>query len=70
MSSGTATPVNIDVRALVHAIANPTSNEQYQRDQQTLTDCFKEPGDWGYFWVVKYGAHDRVIPLSTRARWG
>ena len=33
-----------DVRALIHAVCHPTSNETYIRDQKTLTDLFKEPG--------------------------
>lgn len=32
-----------DVRGLLHSLVNITSNEQYQRDQQTLTNLFKEP---------------------------
>ena len=39
-------PANLDVRALVRALVNPASNEQYVRDQQTLTECFKEPGEY------------------------
>ncbi|WVO24261.1 uncharacterized protein IAS62_005625 [Cryptococcus decagattii] len=33
-----------DIRILVHSVVYPTSNEQYTRDQQALSDLFKEPG--------------------------
>ncbi|WVQ92143.1 hypothetical protein IAS59_005951 [Cryptococcus gattii] len=33
-----------DIRLLVHSVVYPTSNEQYTRDQQALSDLFKEPG--------------------------
>ncbi len=33
-----------DLRGLLYALINPTSNEQYIRDQQTLTELFKQPG--------------------------
>lgn len=33
-----------DIRALVHALAYPQSNDAYLRDQQTLTDLYKQPG--------------------------
>ncbi|WRT65380.1 uncharacterized protein IL334_002323 [Kwoniella shivajii] len=32
-----------DIRMLLHALINPSSNEGYLRDQQTLSDLFKEP---------------------------
>ncbi|WWC87587.1 uncharacterized protein L201_002477 [Kwoniella dendrophila CBS 6074] len=32
-----------DLRMLLHALVNPSSNEGYVRDQQTFTELFKEP---------------------------
>lgn len=43
-----------DLRRLIHALVNPISNEQYQRDQQTVTDLFKQPGELDF------------LPLSSR----
>lgn len=37
-----------DIRALTHAVCYPTSNDAYIRDQKTLTDLFKEPGELRY----------------------
>jgi hypothetical protein len=33
-----------DIRALLHAVVYPISNEQYVRDQQILSSLFKQPG--------------------------
>lgn len=33
-----------DIRALLHAVVYPSSNEQYVRDQQILSNLFKQPG--------------------------
>ena len=38
--------VMLDLRGLLHTLVNPTSNEQYSRDQQTLTDLFQKPGKY------------------------
>ncbi|WWD16828.1 hypothetical protein CI109_101260 [Kwoniella shandongensis] len=35
--------MSTDLRVLLHAVVNPSSNEGYVRDQQTLSDLFKEP---------------------------
>ncbi|RXK35686.1 hypothetical protein M231_07059 [Tremella mesenterica] len=37
-------PQSVDIRALLHAVTNPTSNQGYVRDQALLTDQLKEPG--------------------------
>lgn len=33
-----------DIRGLIHALSYPTSNDAYHRDQQALTDLYKQPG--------------------------
>jgi hypothetical protein len=33
-----------DVYALIRALVNPASNEQYVRDQEVMTGLFKAPG--------------------------
>ncbi|KAK8861272.1 hypothetical protein IAR55_002091 [Kwoniella newhampshirensis] len=35
--------MSTDLRVLLHAVVNPSSNEGYVRDQQTLSNLFKEP---------------------------
>lgn len=34
-----------DLRGLLHSVVLPTSNQQYQSDQSTLTNLYKEPGE-------------------------
>jgi len=36
--------MSFDILALLKGLTQPFSNEQYIRDQQTLTNLFKEPG--------------------------
>jgi len=36
---------HLDLRDLIHAVVNPVSNQQYVKDQQTLADLFKQPGE-------------------------
>lgn len=50
-----------DVRALIHALCHPTSNEAYIRDQKTLTDLFKEPGQPFSLTRYEYDECDELI---------
>ncbi|OCF32339.1 hypothetical protein I316_06007 [Kwoniella heveanensis BCC8398] len=52
-----------DLRMLLHAVVNPTSNEGYVRDQQTLSDLFKEPE---FFIALQALAADRSLPQQER----
>ncbi|KAL7423456.1 hypothetical protein Q5752_001036 [Cryptotrichosporon argae] len=52
-----------DVRALLHALINPSSNDAYVRDQATLTGLFKEPE---FFVALQAFAADRALPQPER----
>ncbi|WVQ94582.1 hypothetical protein IAU59_001662 [Kwoniella sp. CBS 9459] len=52
-----------DIRMLLHAVVNPTTNEGYVRDQQTLSDLFKEPE---FFIALQALAADRSLPQQER----
>jgi hypothetical protein len=67
-----------NLRALVHSLVNPTNTSQYQRDQQVLTNGFKEPGMFEaravstslthpYRHVLRF-ARDSCGPIGAEAR--
>lgn len=35
----------VDIRRLLQSVANPRSPEEYIRDQQTLSELYKQPGE-------------------------
>ncbi|OCF78224.1 hypothetical protein I204_00161 [Kwoniella mangroviensis CBS 8886] len=52
-----------DLRMLLHALVNPTSNEGYVRDQQTLSELFKEPE---FFVALQALAADKSLQQQER----
>lgn len=54
---------NSDLRGLLHSIVNPRSNEDYVRDQQTLTNLFKEPE---FYVALQTFAADRNLSQPER----
>ncbi|WWC98998.1 hypothetical protein V866_005892 [Kwoniella sp. B9012] len=52
-----------DLRMLLHALVNPTSNEGYVRDQQTLSELFKEPE---FFVALQALASDKSLQQQER----
>jgi len=52
-----------DLRALLHSLVNPASNEAYVRDQSTLSNLFKEPE---FFVALQSFAVDRSLSQPER----
>lgn len=66
-----------DIRALLYSVVNPASNEQYVRDQQALTELFKQPGELeclvetdelmkGFFIALQVFAADKSLSQPER----
>ncbi|KAK4688100.1 importin-11, partial [Tremellales sp. Uapishka_1] len=53
----------LDLRGLLHALVNPTSNEQYHHNQQTMSNLFKEPG---FFIALQALAADHNLSSQER----
>jgi hypothetical protein len=52
-----------ELRALIHSLVNPGSNEAYVREQQQLTDLFKQPE---FFVVLQSFAADHSLSQQER----
>jgi hypothetical protein len=52
-----------DLRTLLHSLVNPASNEAYVRDQQTLSNLYKEPE---FFIALQAFAADRSLTKPER----
>ncbi|GFZ42911.1 hypothetical protein JCM24511_00629 [Saitozyma sp. JCM 24511] len=52
-----------DIRALLHAVVYPSSNEQYVRDQQILSNLFKQPE---FFLALQAYALDKSLSQPER----
>ncbi|WVW79847.1 hypothetical protein I302_101817 [Kwoniella bestiolae CBS 10118] len=55
--------MSADLRMLLHALVNPSSNEGYVRDQQTLSELFKQPE---FFVALQALAADKSLSQQER----